>query len=366
MKQISPLTYEWSRYNPRSQSDFNAHFVQSAAGAPGVLIDPLPFNEGDEAHVRSLGGVTAVVLTTAQHDRDAARCAATFECPLLVPRAALPALIEAGLSGAQPYRPEEELPAGLLAVPVPDGPSPGETALYSRAGGGTLIVGDAVLGKPLGELSLLPKDWYDDIIKSARGLRALLARRVSHLLVAHGQSILRDPAPLLQDLIYRHDPRAFLIKREELCWNPGRLQGSRFGSHVADYSRPLGLNVLDFALTSLPPGRQNFPLHRHDGEEEVFIITSGRGEVRTEQGTWPIEAGDVLAFPPRYQIAHAIANTGTEDLIFLALSAPAETLEMIDYPESGARMERTTYGKYRRFRLPQELDLDYWDGERVD
>ena len=56
MKQITPLLHEWSRCDASSESDLNGHFVQAAAGEPGVLVDPVAFNEGDETHVRRLGG----------------------------------------------------------------------------------------------------------------------------------------------------------------------------------------------------------------------------------------------------------------------------------------------------------------------
>ena len=370
MKQITPLLHEWSRCDASSESDLNGHFVQAAAGEPGVLVDPVAFNEGDETHVRRLGGVAAVVLTAGSRGRDAAQCAQAFGCPVLAPEAALPAAAEAGLSGPKGYRPGEQLPAGLVATPVPDGPSPGETALYSPVGGGTLIVGDALLGRPLGALSLPPREWYGgaggDVARAARGLRALLARRLSQVLVAHGQSVLRDPVPLLQDLIYRHDPEACLIRPDERHWGRHVLFGKRFGSRAAEYSRLLGLKVIDFELVELPPGRQNFPLHRHDGEEELFLVTEGRGELQTEHHRIAIQAGDVLAFPPRFQIAHAIRNTADAPLRFFAFSAPAQTLEMADYPSTGARLERTPYGKRRRFYLPEQLDVPYFEGEPVD
>ncbi len=370
MKRIGPLLSEWSRYDARAQRDANGHFVQAAPGAPGALIDPVPFNAGDEEQVRALGGVAAVVLTTGRHVRDAGRCARAFGCPVLVPAPALPAAVAAGLPAARSYDAEAELPAGLSARPVPDGPSPGETVLFTPAGDGTLIVGDAVVGEPLGRLSLPRRSRDADAATAARGLRALLARRLGQVLVAHGQSILRDPVPLLQELIYAHDPQAFLLKPVECHWIRARLFGQRFGSGAAEYARLLGLTTIDFELTELPPGRQTFPLHRHDGEEELFIVVEGRGEVHTERdGTThraAVAAGDVLAFPPRFQIAHAIVNTGDAPLRYFAFGAPAEAVEMADYPTSGKRLERTPYGKVRRFYLPDRLDVPYFEGEPID
>jgi uncharacterized cupin superfamily protein len=373
MKRISEAIHEWSQYDAGARRDANGHHVQGVAGEPGVLVDPVPLGEGDVEHVRALGGVAAVVLTTATLVRDAARCAAEFGCGVLAPEPALPAVRGAGITAVQPYGPGTQLPAGLRAVPVPHAPSLGECALYNPAEGGTLIVGDAIVGEPMGALGLAPRGGSGDSAETAaaaRGLRALLTRRLSRVLVAHGQSVLRDPVPLLQDVIFTHDPEAFLLRPDERHWSRAQLFGQRFGSRAAEYAQLLGLKMLDFELTELPPGRQNFPLHRHDGEEELFIVVEGRGEVRTERdgitGRAAIQAGDVLAFPPRCQIAHAIVNTGDAPLRFFSFSAPTERLEMVDYPTSGARLERTAFGKRRRFQLPERLDMPYFEGEPLD
>ena len=146
----------------------------------------------------------------------------------------------------------------------------------------------------------------------------------------------------------------------------------------AECAALLGLKTLEFDVAEVPPGKQSGQLHRHDGEEECFIILSGKGEVLTSiaplEGAQPylptqalaIEAGDVLGFPPRYQVAHAFRNSGDEPLRYLAFGAPAETLDMVDYLETGIRMERTPYGKRARFTLPEERAVPYWDQVRTE
>jgi uncharacterized cupin superfamily protein len=204
---------------------------------------------------------------------------------------------------------------------------------------------------------------------AARGLRALLGLPAARLLVAYGQSVVRDPRPLLQDLLFEHDPEAYLLRAEESRWCTDPSPGPRFGARRAEYTRLLGLTVLDFELVELPPGRQNYPLHGHDGKEELFLVTEGRGEALTERGgtarRTAIGPGDVLAFPPRFQVAHAIVNTGTAPLRFYVFGVPAEALDMVDFPESHVRGEYTPFGKRYRFRLPAERDLPYWDGVRT-
>jgi uncharacterized cupin superfamily protein len=191
---------------------------------------------------------------------------------------------------------------------------------------------------------------------------------VRRVLVAQGEAILRDAERALQDLVYRHDPAAFLLRPDELAWQAPRTKGSRFSRRSAECSRLLGLKALDFEVTTVPPGKQNTLLHRHDGVEEAFVVLDGEGEVQTEGGVFPVRTGDILGFPPRYQVAHAIRNTGERVLRFLSFGAwtePAEAVGLAEYPESGKQLQWAP-GKYRLLYLPENLRVDYWEGERLD
>jgi uncharacterized cupin superfamily protein len=366
MKQLAPLVYQWSQYDAEHGLDHNGYFVQAAAGEPGALIDPVALHPTDSEHIARLGGAAAVLFTSAGLAREraaaAAGGAARFGCPVRVPAGEAAGL--AGVAGTEPFRPEDALPAALRAVVVPDSAAPDETAF--RDAGGSVFVGRGVVGAPAGQVSLPAGVAGEAAARAARGLRALLARPIDRLLPSLGFAVLREPAAALQDLFYRHDPAAFLVRAGEAV-NSRRLgQGVRFAMDRTEYSRLLGLRAIDFELTEVPPGRQNCPLHRHDGDEEVFVFVAGRGEVHTEDRRFPIRAGDVLGFPPRYQVAHAIVNTGDEPLRYFAFGAPAETLRMVDYPTSGTRLEGTPYGKEHSFYPPERLDVDYWENQPVD
>jgi quercetin dioxygenase-like cupin family protein len=52
----------------------------------------------------------------------------------------------------------------------------------------------------------------------------------------------------------------------------------------------------------------------HDVEEVAFVL-AGRGELRTEDGSVAVEAGQALHIPPR--LWHAVVNTGDEDLVMV-------------------------------------------------
>ncbi len=185
MREIVPGVYEWSWFSAEKQINFNGHLM--VADGDRVLIDPPPLSEADFAEIERRGGVTAIVLTNRDHVREIADCQLTYGVPVWVP-AADTAWIDVPFD--RTYDDGSHLPGGLAAVRVPDSKSPGESALWS-AGMRLLIVGDAVIGKPPGALSLLPDDKFADPTKARSGLRVLLDPRYDYdaVLVGDGVSL---------------------------------------------------------------------------------------------------------------------------------------------------------------------------------
>jgi uncharacterized cupin superfamily protein len=382
MKQIDTRWYQWSRYDPARRQDEHGYFLAGEDVAPGVLVDPVPFAEGDEAHLGELGGVGAVVVTGPSRLAAARACAAAFRAPLHVPEHAADGA-DAGAADVQRYGDDARLPGDLLSVTVHRAHAALVHEETRSALTGELIVGGSGCALKLRTLEhavgVAEAQWPD----VAHALRGVLARFVRRVLVTAGTPILQEGDRALQDLVYRHDPAAFLLRASELRWDPPLAEaphaiGSRFGVRFAECAHLLGLKTLEFDLAEVPPGKESVQFHRHDGEEECFVVLSGTGEVLTsvaplagEQPHLPaqtlaIAAGDMLGFPPRYQVAHAIRNTGDVPLRYLCFGAPSETLDMVDYVETGIRMERTPYGKRARFTLPTERAILYWDRVRTD
>jgi uncharacterized cupin superfamily protein len=386
VKQIAPHIYEWSQYQAGSHLDAHGHFIHAASGERGLLLDPVAFQPGDEEHLHRLGGVAAVLLTSPERVAAAATCRDTLACPVLVPRALHRQVIATGLESAEVLDREHSLPTGLHVISMLE-----DAALEQQHGSdvlalyhgpsSTAILGNSVVGAPAGSLSLAADEdrghapaasgatpERGQAARIARSLRQLLGRPVARVLVGLGQPVLREAEQALQDLVHRHDPAAFLVRQSELVWQTPREKGSRFSRSSAEYSRLLGLGVLDFELTVVPPGKQNTLVHRHAGHEELFIVLEGEGEALTEHGAFPIRAGDALGFPARYQVAHAIRNTGNADLRLLSFGAdtPAEPVGLAEYPNSGKQLQRLGPGRRRSFYLPENLGVDYWEGERTE
>lgn len=138
-----------------------------------------------------------------------------------------------------------------------------------------------------------------------------------------------------------------------------------FTSRRGQISDRIGAQKLGYNLTVLPPGKAQCPFHSHHGEEEMFFILQGEGELRFGDQRYPIRAHDVIACPTGGpEVAHQIINTGTSDLRYLALSNLVE-LEACQYPDSnkvlvvaGPRGQRGLRGMFRA-----ENTVDYYDRE---
>ena len=62
--------------------------------------------------------------------------------------------------------------------------------------------------------------------------------------------------------------------------------------------------------------------HQHVGEQEIFYFLSGEGMVKDNEETIKIYPGDVMITPD--QSYHSIENTGTGELVFMALILNAD------------------------------------------
>jgi uncharacterized cupin superfamily protein len=139
-----------------------------------------------------------------------------------------------------------------------------------------------------------------------------------------------------------------------------------YTSSRAQISGHIGARQLGYNLTVLPPGKVQCPFHNHHGEEEMFLILEGEGELRFGGARYPIRKHDVIACPTGgAEVAHQIINTGTTTMRYLSLSTLAD-IEACEYPDSGKILvttgERSGPGLRKMFRA--ETTVDYYDRER--
>ncbi|HLJ83686.1 MAG TPA: cupin domain-containing protein [Candidatus Eremiobacteraceae bacterium] len=111
----------------------------------------------------------------------------------------------------------------------------------------------------------------------------------------------------------------------------------------------------DVALMRVPPGKVPFPYHSHSAQWEFYIVESGAGKVRHQDGTDEIEAGDAFIFEPGQP--HQLINDGKDDLVVYII-ADNPVGESCHYPDSDKYAVRSPGRKLMRSEA-----LGYYDGE---
>ncbi len=185
MKPILPGIATWSWFSEEKQLNFNGHLLD--VGEHRILVDPPPLSDDDLSKLANAGQVDYILLTNRDHERESATYQEALSTRVYVPQADAE---EMSVSPDKTFVDGELLPGGIWVVQLSNQKSPGESALFIQQGRGILIVGDALLGKPEGAVSMLPAEKYTDPAKAREGLRRLLKYNFDSLLVGDGTSIL--------------------------------------------------------------------------------------------------------------------------------------------------------------------------------
>lgn len=151
-------------------------------------------------------------------------------------------------------------------------------------------------------------------------------------------------------------------KIEELSWSSPKGKFIGAGKQVSEElgRKPKSTDLkerhpFDVEICRIPPGKSPYPYHLHGAQWEFYHVISGKGAVRDQDGTTPIEAGDAFIFPPGEP--HQITNNGSEDLVVYVV-ADNPINESCYYPDS---KKWIVYAPERR--LIRSDALDYYDGE---
>jgi glyoxylase-like metal-dependent hydrolase (beta-lactamase superfamily II) len=201
MKEIVSGVWIWSWFSPEKGLDFNGFYVRGSGTA--ALVDPPAWAESDRKQMERLGRPEVVLVTNRNHTRRSRDLAARFGIPVRIHEADARA-VDPPLDGT--FRDGDDLPAGLRAITLSGLKSPGETALHVPASD-AMILGDALIGRPPGELSLLAPPLVPDAARAREGLRRLLDCPFDALLVGDGVSLPRGGRAALERFLAAASPR---------------------------------------------------------------------------------------------------------------------------------------------------------------
>lgn len=151
-------------------------------------------------------------------------------------------------------------------------------------------------------------------------------------------------------------------KMTEESWSSPKGKFCGWGKEVSEAlgRKPFSTDLrerhpFDVEICRIPPGKSPYPYHSHSAQWEFYHVISGRGAVRHQDGTTPIEAGDAFIFEPGQP--HQLTNNGTEDLI-LYVVADNPIGESNYFPDSQKWMVRSP-----ERRVIRSDALDYFLGE---
>lgn len=143
--------------------------------------------------------------------------------------------------------------------------------------------------------------------------------------------------------------------------------GAHFSYSVSQLAAGLGARSIGANVTRVPPGKAAFPIHHHRANEEHFFILAGAGVLRYGGQNYDVRVNDYIVTPPGGpEVAHQLVNTGSEDLVYLAISTMVVP-EVVGYPDSGKTGVRIAPGRdaQGRFLVDDEHknSRTYWEGE---
>lgn len=196
MKQIAPGIQQWSFFSEEKQLDFNGLLL--TVNDHCILVDPPPLEPADRALIKNGAQVDYIVLTNRDHAREAEACRRDFKAKVYAPAADAPLM---DVSADKTFQDGELLPGGLWVIHLLGMKSPGESALFLDRGKGILILGDALIGKPPGHLSMLSPEKFPDFAKAKEGLHRLLKYNFDTVLVGDGTSVLTGAKELVRRAI---------------------------------------------------------------------------------------------------------------------------------------------------------------------
>lgn len=104
-------------------------------------------------------------------------------------------------------------------------------------------------------------------------------------------------------------------------------------------SQPAGLQRIGVHFIRVPPGKESFAYHSHQGEEEFLYILSGRGIAEIDGHEYEVGPGDFMGFRAP-SVAHHLRNPFDEELVYL-MGGESKPVEIADFPRLGKRMVRS-------------------------
>lgn len=193
--EVSPGIFVWQTYDGTVKADLFSTALETPSGT--CLVDPIPLDEESLLGFGAQRKVSGIWVTNANHARAAADFARTFSVPIYVHEDLLG---HADFPKATAISECEGLAQGVTGIAIDGGPQ-GEMALHYNAGGGTMVLGDALINFEPHGFGFLPAKYCRNARLMRRSLRKLLDYAFDRMFFAHGTPILSGARARLERLL---------------------------------------------------------------------------------------------------------------------------------------------------------------------
>ena len=177
--EISPGLWRWTGWHDEWKQEVGSVYVETSAGV--VLVDPLvPPGETDrfwsalDRDVKRVGGDVHVLVTVFWHTRGTREVAERYQARVWAPTRGRAAIERRAGTVTDPFRPEDELPGGILALRT----ARAAEVMYWLPEHRALVPGDVLLGDGQGGIRMCPASWLPETVDQpeARGVAPAPAR----------------------------------------------------------------------------------------------------------------------------------------------------------------------------------------------
>ncbi len=192
---IASGVWFWEKYDTSVKVDLCGSAVSAVSGL--FFVDPIPLASPALEELTQEISVAGVIVTNANHLRAGPEFAQRWSVPLIAHAATM---ADTGRSNARTVKDGDEIVTDLSVIELP-GAATGEIALLSRANGGTVILGDALINFAPHGFSFLPDKYCCDPKQMRRSLQKLLAVPFERMLFAHGTPIVSHAHRRLEQLL---------------------------------------------------------------------------------------------------------------------------------------------------------------------
>jgi glyoxylase-like metal-dependent hydrolase (beta-lactamase superfamily II) len=199
--ELAPGLTRWTAWHEEWRQQVGSVAVETPDEV--AVIDPLlPSDCADDVWAAiERGKPVHVLLTVFWHTRSTAAVVERTGATVWAPSRGRAAIARRAGRVDRPYRPGEELPAGIEVVPT----ARAAEVVYVLPAHAAAVPGDVVLGAKDGPgLRLCPAGWLPDgtsLDDLRRSLRPLLDRPVERVLVSHGEPVLENAHSELRRLL---------------------------------------------------------------------------------------------------------------------------------------------------------------------